>query len=141
MDNMTRQQRSRTMSRIRSRETKPEQKLRSILHRNGFRFRKNVAGLPGRPDIVLPKLDTVIFVNGCFWHQHLYCPKAVMPKSNKSYWEEKLRNTVCRDKENVERLSSSGWQVITVWECEIKENLASVCSRIKNILNGSLPMA
>jgi DNA mismatch endonuclease (patch repair protein) len=134
MDNMTKQQRSKTMSRIRSKETKPEQKLRSTLHRDGFRFRKNVRTLPGTPDIVLPKYSTIIFVNGCFWHQHPDCPKAAMPKSNKHYWGKKLRANVSRDKKNIEKLSSSGWQVITVWECEIKDDIVKIYSKIKNML-------
>ena len=88
MDNMTKIQRSLTMSRIRSIETKPEQKLRSYLHNAGYTFRKNVKDLPGKPDIVLAKYKTVIFVHGCFWHQHDNCPFAVKPKSNIDYWDK-----------------------------------------------------
>jgi DNA mismatch endonuclease (patch repair protein) len=138
MDNMTKAQRSRTMSRIRSVDTKPEQKLRSILHKHGYRFRKNVRELPGRPDVVLPKYNTIIFVNGCFWHQHPNCSKAAMPKSNKGYWEKKLKKNVYRDSQNIAQLSSSGWKVITVWECEIKEDCAKVAARIEENLHQSI---
>jgi len=134
MDNMTRRQRSRTMSKIRSIETKPEKKLRSALHVKGFRFRKNVHALPGKPDIVLPRFKTIIFVNGCFWHQHPGCPKATMPKSNKRYWREKLRKNANRDNQNMEKLSSAGWKVIVVWECEIEKDLSAVYSVIENTL-------
>lgn len=134
MDNMTRRQRSRTMSKIRSIETKPEKKLRSALHVKGFRFRKNVNALPGKPDIVLPRFKTIIFVNGCFWHQHPGCPKATMPKSNKRYWREKLRKNVNRDNQNMEKLSSAGWKVIVFWECEIEKDLSAVYSVIENTL-------
>lgn len=135
MDNMTKVQRSRTMSRIRSKETKPEQQLRSFLHNAGYRFRKNVKGMPGTPDIVLPKHQTVIFVQGCFWHQHQNCLRAVMPKTNKEYWEDKLEKNVKRDNENVEKLPVAGWHVIVAWECEINEDIEAVFSRIKAGLN------
>ena len=131
---MTRNQRRKTMSRIRSCETKPEVILRSKLHRDGYRFRKNVKRLPGTPDIVLTKFHTIIFVNGCFWHRHLGCQKAVMPKSNMNYWKRKLNNNVIRDKQNFELLSSSGWNVITVWECEIKMDFETLYTKIRNLL-------
>ncbi len=130
MDNMTKNQRSHTMSRIRSRETEPEKKLRSAMHRKGYRFRKNVRSLPGTPDIVLPKFRTVIFINGCFWHQHPDCPRAVMPKSNKRYWEVKLKKNVKQDEDKTYLLTSLGWKVITVWECEIKKSIENVVSII-----------
>lgn len=135
MDNLTKTQRSKTMSRIRSAETKPEKKLRSALHKNGYRFRKNVKKLPGTPDIVLAKYRAAIFVNGCFWHQHPNCSKAVMPKSNNYYWEKKLKHNVYRDHNNNLQLSSAGWKVITVWECEIKENCEGVFAKIAKELH------
>lgn len=131
---MTYNQRSFTMSRIRARDSKPEKTLRSLLHRNGFRFRKNVKGMPGTPDIVLPRYKTVIFVNGCFWHQHSGCPNSTMPKSNQHYWEEKLKNNINRDKANSVLLQKSGWQVITVWECEINSNIERIYTKIKHEL-------
>ncbi len=130
MDNMTKIQRSLTMSRIRSIETKPEQKLRSYLHKAGYRFRKNVIDLPGKPDIVLAKYKTVIFVHGCFWHQHDNCPFAVKPKSNIDYWDKKLINNVVRDQANIGSLELDGWRVIVVWECEINRDIELVFPRI-----------
>ena len=126
MDNMTKRQRSRTMSRIGSKETRPEQLLRSALFREGYRFRKNVSALPGRPDIVLKKYKTVIFVNGCFWHQHENCDKAKMPKSNRQYWKPKLEKNIERDNKNQRQLISSGWKVFVFWECEIGDNIKSL---------------
>lgn len=130
MDNMTSRQRSRTMSKIRAAETNPEKKLRSALHKKGLRFKKNVKELPGKPDIVLPKYKTVIFVNGCFWHQHQQCSKAVFPKTNLDYWREKIASNVKRDRKNIGCLISGGWKVITVWECEIKNDINQVAKNI-----------
>ena len=135
MDNMTKQQRSRTMARIRSTETKPEVKLRSLLHKAGYRFRKNVKDMSGTPDIVLPKHRAAIFVHGCFWHQHPKCPRAVMPKTNTDYWVGKLENNVKRNGESIEQLSIAGWRVIVVWECEINDDIDGVVSKIKAALN------
>lgn len=135
MDNMTKRQRSYTMSRIRSSNTQQEKLLRSAIHRKGFRFRKNVSKLPGTPDIVLPKFKTVIFINGCFWHQHHGCLQAVMPKTNKQYWEGKLHKNIIRDSNNNDHLSTLGWKVITVWECELKNNLEDVVLNITNRLH------
>ncbi len=135
MDNMTPQQRSQTMSKIRSHNTSPEQRIRSALHRCGYRFRKNLTNLPGTPDIVLKKFKTVIFVNGCFWHQHAGCPKASMPKSNEDYWQKKFHKTIVRDAKNIKKLQELGWRVIVVWECEIDENLEKTASKIKKILS------
>ena len=105
--------------RIRSKDTKPEKIIRSILHKLGFRFRINRKDLPGKPDIVLPKCKTVIFVHGCFWHQHEDCKYAVMPKSNTNYWKPKLTKNMDRDKLNIKRLNEIGWNVLTIWECQI----------------------
>ena len=119
MDVFSPEKRSQVMSRIRSKDTKPEKIIRSILHKLGFRFRINRKDLPGKPDIVLPKYKTVIFVHGCFWHQHEGCKYAVMPKSNTNYWKPKLTKNVDRDKLNVKRLNEIGWNVLTIWECQI----------------------
>lgn len=110
------------MSHIRSTNSKPEEIVRKYLFSKGFRYRKNVRKLPGCPDIVLPKYNTVIFVNGCFWHKH-DCPRFVWPSSNKDYWEPKILRNVERDQKNTEELRSLGWRVITVWECELKKAL------------------
>ena len=110
------------MSRIRSTNSKPEEIVRKYLFSKGFRYRKNVNKLPGCPDIVLPKYKTVIFVNGCFWHKH-DCPRFVWPSSNQEYWKPKILRNVERDKNNCRELSSKGWNVITIWECELKKKV------------------
>lgn len=118
MDNMTTSQRSLTMSKIRSRDTQPEIKLRSFLHKAGYRFRKNVKKLPGTPDIVLPKYKAVIFVHGCFWHKHDCKHGWKQPKTNTQYWKSKIDRNVARDKKNIQELIREGWKVLIIWECE-----------------------
>lgn len=122
MDNHTKEVRSYNMSQIRSTNTKPEETVRKYLFSKGFRYRKNDKHLPGKPDIVLKKYKTLIFVNGCFWHCHEGCPKYVFPKSNQEYWREKLDRNKKRDAENIRKLENMGWNVITVWECELKKD-------------------
>ncbi len=117
-DNHTPEERSYNMSRIRSKDTKPEEKVRKYLFAQGFRYRKNVRKLPGCPDIVLPKYKTVIFVQGCFWHMH-DCGRFHWPTSNQEYWKPKIERNVERDKKNMELLRSMGWDILTVWECEL----------------------
>lgn len=107
------------MSRIRDRDTKPEKLVRSLLHRLGYRFRLHRKDLPGRPDIVLPKYRTAIFVHGCFWHRHRGCKYAYQPKSRVEFWKKKFLDTVKRDKRNQNELKELGWKVIIVWECEL----------------------
>ena len=121
-DNHSKEVRSKNMSHIRSTNSKPEEIVRKYLFAKGFRYRKNVRALPGCPDIVLTKYKTVIFVNGCFWHKH-DCPRFVWPSSNEEYWRPKILRNVERDRENTEKLKSMGWQVITVWECELKKKV------------------
>lgn len=135
MDSHTKETRSYNMSRIRSKGNKPEEMVRKYLFSKGFRYRKNVRKLPGSPDIVLPKYKTVIFVNGCFWHIHEGCSRAVMPSTNQEYWIPKLARNVERDKLNVERLQQLGWNVVTVWGCELNkkklvDTLANLEARI-----------
>ncbi len=120
MDVFSPEKRSQVMSRIRSKDTKPEKIIRSILHKLGFRFRINRKDLPGKPDIVLPKYRIVIFVHGCFWHQHEGCPRSKKPTSNAQYWNPKLKNNVLRDEKNILELEESGWRVFILWECQIK---------------------
>lgn len=119
-DNHTKEARSQNMSRIRSKDTKPEEKVRKYLFSKGFRYRKNVRTLPGCPDIVLSKYKTVIFVNGCFWHKH-DCPRFVWPSSNEAYWIPKIQRNVERDESNKRQLISMGWNVLVVWECQLKK--------------------
>ena len=121
-DNHTKESRSKNMSHIRSKDTKPEETVRKYLFSRGFRYRKNVKSLPGCPDIVLPKFKTVVFVNGCFWHKH-DCPRFVWPSSNIDYWTAKITRNVERDQENYHKLSQQGWKVIVVWECQLKKKL------------------
>ena len=116
----TPEQRSYNMSCIRGKNTKPEELVRKYLFSQGFRYRKNDARLPGKPDIVLPKYKTVIFVNGCFWHAHEGCKYFVWPKNNEEFWRKKIEGNVLRDTKNHRLLMESGWQVITIWECELK---------------------
>ena len=113
------------MSRIRNKNTKPEELVRKYLFSQGFRYRKNDPRLPGKPDIVLPKYRTVIFVNGCFWHGHEGCRYFIWPKNNADFWKEKITANILRDKKNHQMLSEQGWKVIDVWECELKKQNAS----------------
>ncbi|NMA23627.1 MAG: DNA mismatch endonuclease Vsr [Spirochaetales bacterium] len=113
------EKRSYNMSRIRGKDTKPELRVRRYLFSRGLRFRKNDKRYPGKPDIVLPKYGTVIFVNGCFWHAHENCEKFVMPKTNTDFWLPKLERNRQKDQQNTLRLTEQGWSVITVWECQI----------------------
>lgn len=107
------------MSRIHSMNTKPELKVRSFLHKNGFRFRLHVKELPGHPDIVLPKYKTVIEVRGCFWHRHPGCKASSTPASNIEFWQAKFKRNVERDKKHAKELKALGWHLIVVWGCEI----------------------
>ena len=118
-DNHSPESRKYNMSRIRSKDTQPEEIVRKYLFSQGFRYRKNVKKLPGCPDIVLPKYKTVIFVQGCFWHMH-DCGRFHWPATNVDYWEPKILRNVERDKENQEKLSAAGWKVLLVWECQLK---------------------
>ena len=115
------EQRSRNMSAIKSKNTKPEIIVRKLLHSKGYRFRLHKKDLPGSPDIVLPKYKTVIFVHGCFWHRHKNCMYASTPKTRQEFWNKKFNENINRDKINQENLSSKGWKIIIVWECEIKD--------------------
>jgi len=119
MDKLSKKRRSWNMSRIRSGDTAPERVVRSTLHRLGFRFRLHVKNLPGRPDIVLPKWRTVIFVHGCFWHRHSRCKFAYTPKSNQLFWNAKFCENKERDCRNVRQLRRDGWKVIVVWQCSV----------------------
>ena len=121
MDVHDRKTRSYNMSRIRGKNTKPEEVVRKYLFSRGYRYRKNDSRLPGKPDIVLPKYRTVILVNGCFWHHH-DCRYFVWPKNNAEFWKEKINRNVARDRETALKLQGLGWKVMVVWECELKHN-------------------
>jgi DNA mismatch endonuclease (patch repair protein) len=118
------------MAKIRGKNTKPERLLRSAIFQLGFRYRIHVKNLPGKPDIVLTKYKTVIFVHGCFWHYHKDCKEGRIPSSNSKFWKEKLEYNVVKDKVHVEALELAGWNVITVWECEIEKKLEIVLDKI-----------
>lgn len=120
MDDLTKEQRHKNMSHIRSTNSKPEEKVRKYLFSKGFRYRKNVRSLPGCPDIVLPKYRAVVFVNGCFWHKH-DCPRFKWPASNQEYWIPKIYRNVERDQRTYKELESLGWSVYIVWECGLKK--------------------
>ena len=119
-DRLSPERRSALMSKVRGKETKPEVLVRKLLYHRGFRYRKNVNSLPGKPDIVLAKYRAIVFVHGCFWHQHPGCRKARRPKSRQSYWNEKLDRNIERDSLKIEQLKKSGWRVFIIWECELK---------------------
>ena len=121
------------MARVKNKDTKPEVTVRSIVHRLGFRFRKNRTDLPGRPDIVLPRYRKVIFVHGCFWHGHTNCKRAARPSSNKAFWGKKLDGNIARDRMNIRILRKQGWRVITIWQCQIKHE-KRLLNRIKTFL-------
>jgi DNA mismatch endonuclease (patch repair protein) len=136
-DLLTPAQRSNVMSRIRDRHTKPELILRSALHRLGFRYTLDNRKLPGKPDIVLMKYQTAIFVHGCFWHCHPGCKNSSIPRTNEAYWREKLANNVERDGKNIELLKSLDWKVLVAWECELhKDTIATVEKIVDGICGG-----
>jgi DNA mismatch endonuclease, patch repair protein len=135
-DTLTPAQRSRLMSRVVGRDTKPEWILRSALHRLGFRYRLGGAGLPGRPDLVLPKYRSVVFVHGCFWHRHADCKRATLPRTNADFWKEKLERNVARDREAAAALEALGWKVIPVWECELYRDPVAAAARVVRELTG-----
>lgn len=120
-DRISPEHRSWNMSRIKGKDTKIEVQVRSWLFSKGFRFRKNDKRYPGKPDIVLPKYKTAIFINGCFWHRHECCKYATTPKTRTDFWLEKFKRNVANDRLHVQQLEEQGWSVITLWECELKK--------------------
>jgi DNA mismatch endonuclease (patch repair protein) len=122
-DNHSPDERSYNMSRIRSKNTKPEELVRKYLFSRGLRYRICDKRYPGKPDMIFPKYNTAVFVNGCFWHWHKSCPEFVMPKSNLDYWKPKLKRNRKRDAEHISQLQKNGWYVITIWECELKKDV------------------
>jgi len=122
--------RSRMMSGIQGKNTKPELLVRKYLHSRGLRFRLHAKELPGKPDLVFPKYKAVVFVHGCFWHQHPECKDAVMPRRNTSYWKNTLEGNILRDQRNIEALKKNGWRCIVIWECE-----TTLISKLKRLDN------
>ena len=129
-------QRSANMRRIRSKDTSPEMVVRRLVHGMGFRYRLHVQKLPGRPDLVFPRLKKIIQVQGCFWHQHSGCPQSHIPKSRIEYWRPKLTSNKRRDRNNDRALREEGWEVLTLWECELK-NSAILSERLVQFLTAN----
>ena len=129
-DRITPEKRSWNMSRIKGKDTGIEIAVRKELFRRGYRFRKNDYRYPGRPDIVLPKYNTAVFINGCFWHRHENCKLATTPKTRQDKFEKNIEN----DKKHVRELQTMGWNVITIWECEIKKNLEEAVDKIEKYI-------
>lgn len=138
-DIKSKEARSKNMSAIKGKNTKPEVIVRKYLFSQGLRYRKNVSKLPGKPDIVLTKYKTVVFINGCFWHLH-NCKYFVWPKQNADFWKEKILGNVERDKKNYNSLIAEGWQVLIVWECQLKQSREeTLTTLLKDIKSNSTP--
>lgn len=135
-DTISKERRSKLMSRIRSKNSKVELLIRSLVHRMGYRFRLHRKGLPGKPDLVFPSRKKAIFVHGCFWHWHPdpNCKRARMPKSRREFWKPKLEGNRRRDRENRQKLDDLGWEVLEIWECEVGD-LEQIKTRIKAFLD------
>jgi len=132
-DIFSKPKRSDIMSKIYGKETKPEILVRKYLFSKGFRYRKNVKEFPGKPDIVLPKYKTIIFIHGCFWHGHEGCKKSALPATNFEFWKDKLEKNKERDKSNIQKLQGRGWKVIVVWQCELR-NITIKDARLNNLV-------
>ena len=131
------EQRSRNMSAIKSKNTKPEIAVRKVLHSMGYRFRLHSKNLPGSPDIVLPKSKTVIFVHGCFWHRHENCKYATTPKTRKEFWNKKFKTNIERDLEIQDKIKNLDWRSVVIWECETKD-IENLRGKIIDIFNESI---
>lgn len=136
VDRLTPERRSWNMSRIRGRNTSPEIRVRSLLHRMGYRFTLRRKDLPGKPDVVLSSRRIAVFVHGCFWHRHGFCANSVTPKTRTEFWVTKLESNVRRDRENAAALRKLGWRVFVIWECELKDEL-KLAKRIEALLKPS----
>lgn len=134
-DNLTAQERSEIMKRVVSKGTRPELTIRKIVWGLGYRYRLNVNGIPGKPDIAVKSKKKAIFVNGCFWHRHLGCALTRTPKSNTEFWTKKFATTVKTDQRNYEMLTQMGWTYLIIWECEIKKsNLECLTQKIDEFM-------
>lgn len=134
MDIWSKEKRSEVMSNIRSKNTSLEIRVRKMLFSQGYRYRLHVKNLPGKPDIVLRKYNSVIFVHGCFWHLHSECRDGTIPKTRTGYWKDKLLRNKERDKEHIRELQKQGWRVLQLWECEIENKPEVVLERLNNFL-------
>lgn len=140
MDKISKEKRSKNMAKIKSHDTSIEIKVRKYLFSQGFRYRKNVKSLPGKPDIVLSKYKTVIFINGCFWHRHPGCKYATTPSSHQEFWQKKFTANVKNDQKNHKLLTESGWNVIVLWECEIEHDFVNLMTNLIKELHSRLPV-
>ena len=138
-DTITKERRSYVMSRIRSRDTKPEMVVRRYLFSRGLRFRVNARNLPGHPDVVLAKYRAIVEIRGCFWHRHEGCATATTPKSHVRFWREKFRRNVARDRLHEEQWAAAGWRLFVVWECELKPKVrdATLAALYDGIVGGA----
>jgi DNA mismatch endonuclease, patch repair protein len=132
-DIYSKEKRSKIMARISSKDTSLEILVRKYIFSCGIRYRKNLKELPGKPDIVINKFNVVVFINGCFWHNH-GCKSSALPASNSDYWREKINSNVKRDNKNYDRLTQLGWKVIIIWQCEIN-SFAKRSERLSNLVN------
>lgn len=133
-DTLTPEKRSWNMSRVKSKSTSIEVKVCKYLYSQGFRYRKNVANLAGKPDVVLGKYHTVIFIHGCFWHRHTGCKDATTPKTNTEFWLRKFTTNIENDKKHLEALQKQGWNIIVLWECEINGNFDQIMQNVISTL-------
>lgn len=136
MDVVDQLTRSRMMSGIRGKNTKPEMAVRRFLHAHGYRFRIHRKDLPGNPDMVFPRLKICLFVHGCFWHRHMGCRYATTPKTRPEFWNDKFQKNVARDQASIDSLEALGWQVLVVWECQLKNDknaLAKLLSKMEEL--------
>lgn len=136
-DVLSKEQRKRCMSHVKSKDTKPEVMVRQFLFAQGFRYKLYRKDLPGKPDIVLPKYKTVIFINGCFWHGHSDCKYATIPEANHDFWLAKISGNIERDKSNYAKLHELGWNIIEIWQCELKpkfrdQTLTNLLTELRN---------
>jgi DNA mismatch endonuclease (patch repair protein) len=129
-DSVSRAERSRIMASVHSRDTKPEMAVRRALHSAGFRYRLHMKALPGKPDILLPRYSTAVFVHGCFWHGH-QCKRFRWPVSNGPYWRAKIERNIKRDKSNSNALGKSGWKIHVIWECELMSGIVALISGLR----------
>lgn len=135
MDTLTPEQRSERMSRVRSKDTKPELLVRRMIHGMGFRYRLHRRDLPGYPDLVFPSRGKIIFVHGCFWHRHGTCKFTRWPKSRMEFWKPKLEQNKSRDRANLTALRGMGWKVMVIWECQL-EDVERLAAKVKTFLEG-----
>ena len=135
-DTVSPETRSWIMAQVKSKDMKPEMMVRRLLHRLGYRYRLHRADLPGRPDLVFPSRRKVVFVNGCFWHNHAGCSRVRVPAANRDYWLSKLDRNKARDERNINLLKERGWMVMTVWECQLRD-LTATTERLVTFLEGT----